>query len=44
MTRVFQIKVAGRQFTGEYLSSGLAIMLAQCFYRVHSATAIRVSP
>lgn len=40
----YRIRVAGRTFTGAYLSGGLAIILAQCFYRVHNATAMRVQP
>ncbi|CAM3620901.1 hypothetical protein [Delftia tsuruhatensis] len=38
----YRIRVAGRTFTGPYLSGGLAVLLAQCFHRVHSASAIRV--
>lgn len=40
----FRIKVAGRTFVGAYLSGGLAVLLAQCFYRVPTVSAIRVSP
>jgi hypothetical protein len=39
----FRIKVAGRSFVGAYLSGGLAVLLAQCFYRVPTVSAIRVS-
>ncbi|MFG0674224.1 hypothetical protein [Delftia sp. WSY_7] len=40
----YRIRVAGRTFTGAYLSGSLAVLLAQCFHRVHSASAIRVQP
>lgn len=44
MVKTYRIRVAGRTFTGAYLSGGLAVILAQCFHRVHSASAIRVQP
>lgn len=44
MVKTYRVRVAGRTFTGAYLSSSLAIILAQCFYRVHNATAMRVQP
>lgn len=40
----YRVRVAGRTFTGPYLSGGLAVLLAQCFHRVHSASAIKVRP
>lgn len=40
--KTFRVRVAGRSFTGAYLSGALAVALAQCFYRVHNASAIRV--
>lgn len=37
------IKAGGRSYTGDYISSGLAVLLAQCFHRVHNASAMRVT-
>lgn len=42
--KTFRVKVAGHSFVGAYLSGGLAVILSQCFYGVHTVTAIRVTP
>lgn len=41
-SRTFRIRACGRSYTGQYLSSSLAVMLTQCFHRVHNAPAVRV--
>jgi hypothetical protein len=32
MVNIYRVRVAGRTFTGAYLSGGLAVILAQCFH------------
>lgn len=41
-SRTFRIRVSGRCYTGQYLSGSLAVMLTQCFHRVHNVTAVKV--
>lgn len=41
--RTFRIRACGRSYNGQYLSSSLAVMLTQCFHRVHNVSAVRVS-
>ena len=42
MTQLYKVQVPGRKpYYGEYTSAGVAIVLAQCLYGMHSAKAIR---
>lgn len=40
--RTFRIRVGRHCYTGQYLSSSLAVILAQCFHRMHNVAAVKV--
>lgn len=44
MTQLYQVKVGKRSYFGEYTSASVAILIAQCIFGVHSASALRVQP
>lgn len=43
MLTTFRVKAGVRSYTGHYISGTLAVLLAQCFHRVHNASATRVT-
>lgn len=45
MTQLYKVQVpGGKPYYGEYTSASVAILIAQCIFGVHSASALRVQP
>lgn len=44
MTQLYQVKVGKLRYVGEYTSASVAILIAQCIFGVHSASALLVQP
>lgn len=44
MLSTYRVKVAGREYTGQYASSCMAVIAAMVMFGTHSASARKVSP